>query len=235
MDQFGTRKCKSGTTYGGTVFLAVAATLSASIFAPAQACPCSELKVPAEAASMADRRKGYDFTFTPAYAEEFERAIESARKACEQHMFEPNVAVVTDLDETLFDNRELFKNTPDYTTEQLFDWIGEGRQPVLKPTADFLTWAREHGFAVFAITGRPDRLRRATITNLVNAHIACDGLFMREGAGKLPAEQVKAPYREAIEKMGFKIIVNIGDQYSDLSGGHAEDCEKVPNRMYYIR
>jgi acid phosphatase len=32
----------------------------------------------------------------------------------------------------------------------------------------------------------------------------------------------------------FTIIANIGDQISDLVGGHAQKCFKVPNPFYFI-
>ena len=34
--------------------------------------------------------------------------------------------------------------------------------------------------------------------------------------------------------MGFTILVNVGDQDSDLAGGHAVRPFKLPNPMYYI-
>lgn len=33
---------------------------------------------------------------------------------------------------------------------------------------------------------------------------------------------------------GFRIIVNVGDQESDLAGGHAERAFKLPNPFYII-
>jgi len=235
MVRYGTRKCSLGTTYGVIRIFAIAASLLLNLSGKTFACPCQEIKEAPEPATKLDRLKGVEFTYTTEYADEFNKAVQSAREACQKHLFEPKVAVVSDLDETLFDNREFYKIDPSFNNDQLFEWIGKGRQPVLKPTAEFLSWARQNGFAVFLVTGRPERLRAATIENLVKEHIAYDGLFLREVAQKLPAEQVKAPVREQIEKMGFKIIVNIGDQVSDLTGGYAEDCEKLPNRMYYIR
>jgi hypothetical protein len=35
--------------------------------------------------------------------------------------------------------------------------------------------------------------------------------------------------------MGFKIVVNIGDQDSDLAGGFALDGEKLPNKLYFVQ
>jgi len=34
--------------------------------------------------------------------------------------------------------------------------------------------------------------------------------------------------------MGFNIVANFGDQYSDLTGGFADKTFKVPNPMYYL-
>ena len=37
-----------------------------------------------------------------------------------------------------------------------------------------------------------------------------------------------------IENEGFTILANVGDQDSDLEGGHAKRAFKLPNPMYYI-
>ncbi len=34
--------------------------------------------------------------------------------------------------------------------------------------------------------------------------------------------------------MGYAIIVNIGDQYSDLKGGYCETVYKIPNHIYIL-
>ena len=45
----------------------------------------------------------------------------------------------------------------------------------------------------------------------------------------------KAPARGEIEKQGYKIIANVGDQWSDLNGGSSEHSFKVPNPFYFIK
>jgi hypothetical protein len=40
--------------------------------------------------------------------------------------------------------------------------------------------------------------------------------------------------RQKIQEMRYKIIVNIGDRFSDLAGGHAERVFKLPNPYYFI-
>jgi acid phosphatase len=204
----------------------------------AAACPCSDFAGNEAAKPRPDVgfEAGLTFTKTGEYRKQFDLAIADARKACEEHMGEPRVAIVSDLDETLLDNRELIsrnKNDKDILPH-LPEWVNEARAPLLKPTADFLAWARKNGYAIFFVTGRQENLRAGTITNLIRNHVQYDGLYMRAVGDKRSAVDVKKKFREDIENMGFKIVVNIGDQPTDLLGGHALDCELLPNQMYAV-
>lgn len=49
-----------------------------------------------------------------------------------------------------------------------------------------------------------------------------------------PTADFKSQARQAIEADGHTIIANVGDQLSDLTGGYAERCFKVPNPFYFI-
>lgn len=44
----------------------------------------------------------------------------------------------------------------------------------------------------------------------------------------------KRSRRQAIAGQGYDIVLNIGDQYSDLAGGYADRTYKLPDYMYYI-
>ncbi len=44
----------------------------------------------------------------------------------------------------------------------------------------------------------------------------------------------KAACRKEIESKGYHIVVNMGDQLSDLEGGHADGEFKLPNPMYFV-
>ena len=39
---------------------------------------------------------------------------------------------------------------------------------------------------------------------------------------------------KAIEAQGYDIVANVGDQYSDLAGGHADRAFKLPNPFYFL-
>jgi hypothetical protein len=45
----------------------------------------------------------------------------------------------------------------------------------------------------------------------------------------------KAPERRKISEQGYTIILNLGDQDSDLKGGYAERIFKLPNPVYIVR
>ena len=49
-----------------------------------------------------------------------------------------------------------------------------------------------------------------------------------------PIACYKTQTRTEIEHQGFTVIANIGDQLSDLAGGHAEKTFKVSNPFYFI-
>jgi hypothetical protein len=44
----------------------------------------------------------------------------------------------------------------------------------------------------------------------------------------------KSGERRKIERGGYDILVNVGDQGSDLAGGYANKAFKLPNPMYFI-
>jgi hypothetical protein len=53
------------------------------------------------------------------------------------------------------------------------------------------------------------------------------------GAGGTVVDH-KSGERAKIEDQGYRVIANVGDQYSDLAGGHAGVAFKLPNPFYFI-
>ncbi len=183
---------------------------------------------------------GLEFAKTPEYKKEFDQKIASAKEHCQTYLKEhPNsldMAIISDLDETLLDNRPYFEAVKkDFTWDDFEKWVFKAKAPNLPATAAFLKWAREQGFAVLFLTGRTENMRVVTTANLIKNKIAYDGLFMRGNGDKRPASKFKSEVRKKIEDMGYKIVVNIGDQDSDLAGGFALDGEKLPNKLYFVQ
>jgi acid phosphatase len=95
--------------------------------------------------------------------------------------------------------------------------------------------ARERGIAVFFLTGRPERLRAATESNLRAAGYKWAGVLLKPDAlNTAGAAEFRAPERKKLVDQGYTIVVNIGDQMSDLDGGFAERTYKLPNPFYFI-
>jgi predicted secreted acid phosphatase len=115
-------------------------------------------------------------------------------------------------------------------------WELSARAAAIAPTLRLFNAARAKGVAVFFITGRDETERAATARNLRRAgYRGWAGLVLRPAGSTTPsAADYKAPQRARIEAQGFTIIANMGDQPSDLAGGHAERGFLLPNPFYRI-
>lgn len=211
---------------------------------PAQSHPNAAPGVPAPVKVSSPggfgHKEGLEFAKTPEYKKEFDKAIDSAKLHCvnfiKANPNSLNKAIVSDLDETLLDNRPYFQDVKkDFTWADFEKWVFKAKAPNLPATAEFLKWARDQGFAIIFLTGRPENMRVVTTANLIKNKVAYDGLYMRGDNDKRPASKFKAEVRKKIESMGYKIVVNIGDQDSDLAGGFALDGEKLPNKLYFVQ
>ena len=157
------------------------------------------------------------------------------------------LALVLDIDETALSNWEEIRMN-DYgrfSAGPCFPpkgpcgwtaWIDSLKSMAIEPTLELYRQARGQGLAIFFITGRHEHERTATETNLRAAgYDAWAKLFMEpEGFHPKSATDFKAPVRKTITGDGYSIILNVGDQMSDLDGGYAEKTFKLPNPFYYI-
>ncbi len=203
-----------------------------------KACPASEIKPLAQKPSEIDYVQGLQYALSPSYTNDLDNTVQLAEKFCDdyrqQNPDSKNLAIVSDLDETLLDNRPFYKVNPKFNHKAYHEWVISNVAPLLEPTAKFLSRERKNGYAIFLLTGRRERDRVATTYNLVKQNVDYDGLFLKPNDFKGHAYDFKTNVRKAIEDMGFKIVENIGDQVSDLYGGYAIDCVKLPNKMYFV-
>jgi acid phosphatase len=115
-------------------------------------------------------------------------------------------------------------------------WELSARAAVIAPTLALFNTAKAAGVAVFFITGRPETERDATARNLRAAgYDGWAGLTLKPvGMHVASAADYKAAERAKIEAQGYTIIANVGDQPSDLAGGHASRTFLLPNPFYRI-
>lgn len=144
------------------------------------------------------------------------------------------LALVLDIDETSLSNYENmekddFANNPAKIMAELL----EAKEPAIQPILDLYQQAIQNNVAVFFVTGRDPSLREATTQNLRAAgYLNWSGLEFKNGS--IPTIAYKTAARNKISQQGYTIIASIGDQHSDLIGGHAQRVFKLPNPFYYL-
>ena len=184
-----------------------------------------------------------------AYQHDLAAAIAPAERWLQQRA--PQVsrpALVLDIDETALSNWvEIRANDYGFIPGGPCDdlprgpcgWIAWERRaeaPAIGSTLELYKEARSLHVAVFFVTGRHEAERPYTEQNL--RHAGYDGwqrLYMEaDGARYRSAADFKAAVRAAIEQADYTIIANVGDQPSDLAGGHAERTFLLPDPFYRV-
>jgi hypothetical protein len=191
------------------------------------------------------------------YADDVKNALAQARDWVGQPTGEfEKPALVLDIDETSLSNWEqIYHNDFAYIPSGACDlksgsacgqreWELSAGGTALQPTLDLYNFAKTlkgkdgNPVGVFFITGRYDDPfeRIATEWNLHRVgYDQWQQLYMRPDATRGKSVSVyKTQARADIEdRQHYAIIANIGDQLSDLAGGHAQKCFKVPNPFLF--
>ncbi len=99
----------------------------------------------------------------------------------------------------------------------------------------FYNYVRARGVTVFFITGRPESLRPQTVESLKDARYTGKlRVYLKPPSYKRDSViPYKAGARKKITGRGYRILVNVGDQQSDLKGGYSKKTYKLPNPMYF--
>jgi predicted secreted acid phosphatase len=130
-------------------------------------------------------------------------------------------------------------------------WVQDQRFPATPSMVSFVNAAAAMGYSVFGLTGRNDNQKAATLGNLTKVGykpFTADNFYTKwTGVGtsvqpsyitcvttSCTTVEYKALTRKHIESLGYTITLNVGDQWSDLQGGYAEQNLKLPNPTYYL-
>ena len=155
-------------------------------------------------------------------------------------------AIVLDIDETSLSNWPAYRVNGwsritagpcdlDHGPCGIRAWQAMATSKALAPTLELARRAEALGVAVFFITGRPPELRDATERNLrQEGYRPAAVILLPEGKTFESAADFKAPERRKLAEQGYSIILNMGDQESDLRGGYAEKTFKLPNPVYFL-
>jgi predicted secreted acid phosphatase len=145
------------------------------------------------------------------------------------------LAAVFDIDETALSNAPYMMDCGLCSTAAQAKLYPADRLPPIPEVRELYDFAKSKGVAVFFITGRYEAGRDLTSRTLKAAgYFGWEDLMMRPGGNSDNARTLKSGARQSIEKKGYKIILNIGDQLSDLIGGYSERTYKLPDPFYFV-
>ncbi|MFI7589057.1 HAD family acid phosphatase [Spongisporangium articulatum] len=143
-------------------------------------------------------------------------------------------------------------------------FVTDQKFPAVPGMVDLVKKAQAKGFAIIFLTGRGAAQEPATLGNLTTDGVGVDagypapttlkdgedGLFTKPAVADYPdylktacaadpngsctTLHYKSATRAHIESLGYDIVVNLGDQYSDLKGGYADHTVKLPNPTYFL-
>jgi predicted secreted acid phosphatase len=156
-------------------------------------------------------------------------------KARLQHPNKKPLAIVLDIDETSLSNYpDMLKLGFGGTANDKSQARNNGNDLVIQSTLELFNFAKSKNIAVFFISGRSEDMRDVTENNLKAAGF--DGwkevMLKPTDYNNLSVSTFKIDARKKIEDLGFDILLNLGDQQSDLKGGHADKTFKMPNPYY---
>lgn len=160
-------------------------------------------------------------------------------KAEELRKKNPDVklAIVLDIDETSISNyKDMVKRFFSPEQDKIHQEYMQADAPAIPYTLDMYEDALSHGISVFFVTGRREFLREATIKNLKGAGFdSWERLYLKPNDYNAKSiTPYKSKARKEITELGYTIIVNMGDQNSDIDGGYAVETFKLPNPYYYL-
>ena len=149
------------------------------------------------------------------------------------------LALVLDIDETVLSNwAEIESANFEYNRNEFNAWIESAQAPAIAGTLRLYEEARKTNVAVFFLTGRPESQRASTEANLrLQGFGGWESLIMRSPAQKgMTALAFKSAERRKIAAAGYRIVLNVGDQWSDLNGKpQAEYSVKYPDPFYLVK
>ena len=168
----------------------------------------------------------------------FLRRRAARQRVAEKAGRQEKLAMVFDIDETSLSNYpEMLKADFSYDSKVFDAWVQSAEAPAIQGSVRIYREAQKLGVSVFFITGRHEDEREATERNLrAQGFDNWQQLTLRPLVGGSGSTiEYKSAARGEIVAQGYKIVLNVGDQWSDFKGkSEAEFSVKYPDPYYFI-
>lgn len=184
-------------------------------------------------------RKLYAYQQSGQYEREINQVVKPAHDWIEARTARATpgekLAAIFDIDETSLSNLPNMMNCGFCSSGAQAKLYQGERLPAIPQVHDLYDFAKSKGVAVMFLTGRGESGRTVTTGDLIAAgYTGWEDLLMRPGGNTDPARIMKAGVRQNVERKGYRIVLNIGDQLSDLIGGYSERTYKLPDPFYFV-
>jgi acid phosphatase len=142
---------------------------------------------------------------------------------------------VFDVDDTALSTYDCMK-AGDFTDARRTACVVLDPHPAIPQTLALFGLARRLGLRVAFVTGRPDMIRTTTLAQLRAAgYRGRYELALRPTADQRASViPFKTSARRRLQRGGARVVLDVGDQRSDLAGGVAQRTFKLPNPMYVL-
>ncbi|MEP0860264.1 MAG: hypothetical protein HRF52_02365 [Ignavibacterium sp.] len=178
-----------------------------------------------------------DYYESGRYDKELEEIYLDAKSKIDKIEVKPNSAAIFDVDDTALSNYEISKRLDyGYDYQIIQDWVMSAKLPAIKQTLEFYNYLKSEGVKLIFLTGRQIEEYDATYKNLIEqGYNGFDTLIVRsKQERKLGAAEFKSQKRKELTEKGYVIIINVGDQWTDLDGPYSGIKVKIPNYLYKI-
>ncbi|RLN30632.1 stem 28 kDa glycoprotein precursor [Panicum miliaceum] len=149
-------------------------------------------------------------------------------------------AWVFDVDDTTLTNLPYYADTgfgaEPYNATYFEEYVANATAPALPEVLELYEKLLALGIKVVFITGRHDYEREPTVKNLRSAgYHTWEKLVLKPSSLGSSVVPYKSGERQKLVDAGYRIVGNMGDQWSDLVGAPEGDRTfKVPDPMYYV-
>lgn len=173
------------------------------------------------------------------YQQEVSAVAKQAQEFLSKRLEKPvqgKPAIVFDIDETCLSNYPHIEEMDfGFLPKEWNLWIDKAQAPALDGCLELYKFARSKGVAVIFITGRNSNQKTQTENNLRQQGFSdWQELILKPAGSHQPSAIFKTEHRKRLSESGLDILVNIGDQNSDIVGGYSEAVFKLPNPMYWV-
>ncbi|XP_057773381.1 acid phosphatase 1-like [Salvia miltiorrhiza] len=150
---------------------------------------------------------------------------------------------VFDIDETTLSNLPYYARSDvlfgaiAYNSTRFNEWVAEGKAPAVPGIQRLYLAVQSLGFGTVFLSGTGEKFTDIRTSNLQESGYNNWKKLTLKGEDEhgMPALLYKSQKRTELVNEGYRIVGNVGDQWSDLLGANVGNRTfKVPDPMYYV-